>query len=148
MGFLGQHEHTLDAKNRLTVPSRFRAPLSDGVILARSIDPCVCVYTPQGWDRYTAQWVSSRDPMSEEARRIQRYVYAGAFDTQLDAAGRIMLPAPLIQHAGLAKEVFVMGCGDWMEIWDRLRLNAHEQGPGETIGETAQRLASEAPAKR
>jgi MraZ protein len=148
LGFLGQHEHTLVAKNRLTIPHRFRAALSDGVILARSLDPCVSIYTPKGWDSFTGQWVSSRDPLNSEARRIQRYFYSGSFDTQLDAAGRIMVPPALIEYAGLAKEVVVVGCGDWLEVWDRDRLRAHEQQSGESIAESAQRLAAEAPLKR
>jgi MraZ protein len=148
LGFLGQYDHTLDAKNRLTVPSKFRAALSDGVILGRSLDPCICAYTPQGWDQFAREWVRSRDPMNPTARRVQRYFYAGAFDTQLDAAGRIMLPPPLIEYGRLGREVVVIGCGEWIEVWDRERLRAHEREAGESIGETATRLAAEAPVKR
>src|SRR5919204_3888767 len=66
LAFLGQYEHTLDAKNRLTIPSRFRAALSDGVILARSLDPCVSIYTPEGWERFTSDWLRTRDPFDPE----------------------------------------------------------------------------------
>jgi MraZ protein len=148
LGFLGQHEHTLDAKNRLTIPHRFRAALSDGVILARSLDPCLSIYTPKGWDSFTGQWVTSRDPLSAEARRLQRFFYSGSFDTQLDAAGRIMVPPTLIEHATLGKEVVVVGCGEWLEVWDRELLRKHDQEAGESIAESAQRLAAEGPLKR
>ena len=145
MAFLGQYEHTLDAKNRLTIPSRFRAALSDGVILGRSIDPCLCIYTPEGWERFTNTWVRSRDPLNAEARQLQRYFHGGAFDSALDAAGRIMLPQPLVDHGGLRKEVVVVGCDDWIEVWDRDSFRAHERESDPSIGDTAQRLASNAP---
>jgi MraZ protein len=148
LAFLGEYEHTLDAKKRLTVPARFRAALSDGVILARSLDPCVSIYTPQGWERFAGAWLRPRDPFDEEARRVQRYFHAGSFDTALDAAGRIMLPPPLIEHASLRKEVVVVGCDDWIEVWDRERWLSYKRDSEPTIGETAQRLARSSPVSR
>jgi MraZ protein len=147
LAFLGQYEHTLDAKNRLTIPSKFRAALSDGVILARSLDPCVSIYTPTGWERFTNEWIRTRDPFSVEARRVQRYLHAGSFDANLDTAGRIMLPPPLIEQAGLRKEVVVIGCDDRIEVWDRNRWRSYEQESDGTVGDSAQRLAAGAPVK-
>jgi MraZ protein len=147
LAFLGQYEHTLDAKNRLTVPSRFRAALSDGVILARSLDPCVSIYTPAGWERFTGEWIRTRDPFDPEARKVQRHFHSGSFDASLDAAGRIMVPPLLIEHAELVKEVVVVGCDDRIEVWDRDRWRSYEQDSGSTVGESAQRLASGAPPK-
>jgi MraZ protein len=144
LAFLGQYEHTLDAKNRLTIPSRFRAALSDGLILARSLDPCASIYTPAGWERFMGDWVRTRDPFNAEARRIQRYFHAGSFDSQLDAAGRVMLPQLLLEHAQLGKEVVVIGCDDWIEIWDRESWRRHEPD-SDNVAEAAQRLAAEAP---
>jgi MraZ protein len=148
LSFLGQYEHTLDAKNRLTIPSRFRAALSDGVILARSLDPCVSIYTPDGWERFTSEWIRTRDPFDPEARKVERHFHGGSFDTSLDAAGRIMLPPLLIERAGLAKEVVVVGCDDRIEVWDRDRWRSYEQDSDSTVGESAQRLASSAPLKQ
>jgi MraZ protein len=139
LAFLGQYEHTLDAKNRLTIPARFRAALSDGVILSRSIDPCVSIYTPGGWDQFASQWLRTRDPFDQMARRVQRGLLAYSFDTALDAAGRIMLPPPLIEHAKLGKNVVVLGCDGWIEVWDRDRWRAYEQETD--VAEAAQSLA-------
>jgi transcriptional regulator MraZ len=147
LAFLGQYEHTLDAKKRLTVPAKFRAALSDGVILARSLDPCVCIYTPSGWERFSSDWLRPRDPFDEEARRVQRYFHSGSFDTALDAAGRIMLPPTLIEHAGIAKDVVVIGCDGWIEVWDRDRWLSYKSDSDATIGESAQRLARSAPVR-
>lgn len=147
MAFLGQYEHTLDAKNRLTIPSRFRDGLSGDVILARSLDPCVSIYTAEGWERFTGEWVRTRDPFNSQAREIHRFFHGGSFDTQLDSAGRIMLPPLLMDHAGLGKEVVVIGCDDWIEIWDRERWRGHELD-SDAVAKAAQKLASKGPVSR
>jgi len=116
---LGQFDHTLDAKNRVTVPARFRAALAERVVLAKGVEPCVAIWTPDGYDGYTATVLAGRNPLSPDARQLQRFLQANAHDTELDAAGRIMIPPFLIEHAGLGKEVVVTGAGDCLEVWDR-----------------------------
>jgi MraZ protein len=141
LAFRGHYEYTLDAKNRLTIPSKFRAALSVGVVLAKSLDPCVSIWTPTGWDEFTDRAIGPRDPFSSEARQLQRYFHAGSFDAQLDSAGRIMLPQPLIRHADLQKEVVVVGNYNAIEVWSRETWQAYERELDATASETAERLA-------
>ena len=98
MSFLGQFEHTLDAKNRLTIPASSGAQLSDGVVLAKEQDTCVSIWPVNGWHRFTEQLARQPRPVDEDYRDLQRLLHAGAFEAQLDAAGRIMLPQSLIEH--------------------------------------------------
>jgi MraZ protein len=146
LAFRGQYEYSLDAKNRLTVPSKFRAALSGGVVLAKSLEPCVSIWTPGGWEQFTERAVSSRDPFSAEARQLQRYFHASSFDAQLDSAGRIGIPQPLLRHAGLRKEVVIVGNYDSLELWDREAWQRYEQDADATAAESAQRLATKGPA--
>jgi MraZ protein len=141
LAFRGHYEYTLDAKNRLTIPAKFRAALSGGVVLAKSLDPCVAIWTPTGWEEFTEKALKSRDPFNAEARQLGRYFHAGSFDVQLDSAGRIMLPPPLIKSAGLGKEVVVVGNYDSIEVWDREVWHSYERELDATASETAQRLA-------
>ena len=141
MAFRGHYEYTLDAKNRLTIPAKFRAALSDGVVLAKSLDACVSIWTTGGWEEFTENALKSRDPFSTEARQLQRYFHAGSFDAQLDSAGRIMLPPPLIKLAGLRKEVVVVGNYDLIEVWNRKTWDSYERELDASAIETAQRLA-------
>ena len=141
MAFRGHYEYTLDAKNRLTIPSKFRAALSDGVVLAKSLDTCVSIWPAAGWDEFTQRALKSRDPFSPEARQLQRYFHAGSFDSQIDASGRVMLPAPLLEHADLRKEVTVVGNFDSIEVWDRNAWQASERELDATVSDSAQRLA-------
>jgi MraZ protein len=143
LAFRGHYEYTLDAKNRLTIPAKFRAALSNGVVLAKALDPCVSIWTPPGWEEFTDRAVSSRDPYSGKARELQRYFHAGSFDAQLDSAGRIMLPPLLIRHAGLEKEVVVVGNYNSIEVWNRETWRAYERELDATASETAERLAEQ-----
>jgi MraZ protein len=117
--FRGTFDYSLDAKNRLTVPSKFRAQLAEGVVLAKALEPCVAVWTPKDYDDYMQTALAGFHPLSREAQKLKRFFSANAFDTELDAAGRVMIPAFLLDHANLKKEVVVTSSGDALEIWDR-----------------------------
>ena len=119
MAFRGTFDFTLDAKNRLTVPARFRAQLSDGVVLAKSFEPCVALWTPNAYDLYTRASLEGLPPTGPRHRELSRFFAANAVDTELDAAGRVMLPPFLLDHGSLSREVVVTGAGDYLEIWDR-----------------------------
>src|SRR5881397_1410092 len=85
LAFRGHYEYTLDTKNRLTIPAKFRAALSGGVVLAKSLDTCISIWTLAGWEEFTDRAIKPRDPFSIETRRLQRYFHAGSFDAQLDS---------------------------------------------------------------
>ncbi len=115
---LGEYEHALDDKNRVTLPARFRQAFADGVFVARGIDPCLLVYPPEGWNRFVEERMAGLNPFSREARQMSRFLFAGASETELDKQGRIMLPAPLLEHANLKRDVVVAGVRDHLELWD------------------------------
>ncbi|MEA2199097.1 MAG: transcriptional regulator MraZ [Solirubrobacteraceae bacterium] len=125
MAFRGTFDHALDAKNRLTVPAKFRAALSDGVVLAGSPEitagepRSLAVWTAEAYDAYTASTLSGLNPLSPKARELKRFFYNHSHDTELDSAGRVMIPPFLMSYAGLAKDVVVTGSGECLEVWDR-----------------------------
>jgi MraZ protein len=119
MAFRGTFDYSLDAKNRLTVPAKFRTSLAEGVVLAKGIERCVQVWTPSGFEAYTEAALHGVHPLSAEARKLRRFFSANSFDADLDAAGRVMVPGFLLEHGGLRKEVVVTGAGDCLEVWDR-----------------------------
>ncbi len=125
--FRGTFDHTLDAKNRLTVPARYRAALADGVVLAMPVDPkpCVGVWRPEEYESYTRAALAELPPLSSRLTELERFFYGSSQDAELDAAGRIMMPAFLGEHATLRKEVVVVGAGDRLELWDRAAWSEH-----------------------
>jgi MraZ protein len=125
--FRGTFDHTLDAKNRLTVPARYRAALSEGVVLAMPVDlkPCVGVWRGEEYESYTRRALAELPPLSPRLTELERFFYGSSHDAELDAAGRIMVPAFLGQHAGLARDVVVVGVGDRLELWDKRAWDEH-----------------------
>ena len=116
---LGTHDHTIDDKNRLTLPAKFRQAFADGVVVTRGFEACLYAFRRSDWDRLVESRLSTLDPFSSEGRRIQRHFFSGAAETELDKQGRVMVPRELMQHAKLSREVVVAGVNDRLEIWDR-----------------------------
>jgi MraZ protein len=117
--FRGTFDYSLDAKNRLTVPARFRAALAEGVVMAKGTEPCVALWTPKDYEAYTDAVLGGLHPLSEEAEKLQRFFAANSHETELDAAGRVGFPSFLLEHAALHKEVVVTGAFNRLEVWDR-----------------------------
>jgi MraZ protein len=140
---LGEHEHTLDDKNRLTLPARFRQAFAEGIVVTRGMDGCLFAYTPQDWNTLVQGRLATLDPLSKEGRRMQRFFYAGATEAELDKQGRVGIPGALLEHAKLGRDVVVAGVHDHLEIWDRAawRLELAEvEGSAEHV---AERLAAQ-----
>src|SRR5215207_1590007 len=89
MNFRGTFDYSLDAKNRLTVPARFRAALSEGVVLAKGLERCVALWTPKAHDEYAQAALAGFHPLSPDAQKLKRFFAANSLDTDLDAAGRV-----------------------------------------------------------
>jgi len=138
---LGEHEHSLDEKNRLTLPAKLRAAFEDGVVVTRGLDGCLFAYPRAAWEQLAGR-IQSLDPLSQETRVMQRHFFSGATQGELDRQGRMVLPQSLIEHAGLTREITVAGVHDHLEIWDRAkwRRQMHEvEGSAEDV---AERLAN------
>ena len=138
--FYGKHEHTVDEKNRLTLPAKFRDALSAGVVLARGIDRNIDVYPRESWDASVAR-IAELDSLTREAREMKRYVFAGAAVAELDKQGRVLVPPDLVTHAALGKDVVVAGVHDHIEIWDRSHWAAHVSEIEGSVGDVAERAA-------
>jgi MraZ protein len=119
MAFRGHFDYSLDAKNRLTVPTKFRANFSSGIVLAKGLEPCITVWTPEEFDAWTDSFLSNLNPVSAERRKLTRFFAGSSFDVELDSAGRVTLNAPLLAHARIDKEVVMVGNLDHLEVWDR-----------------------------
>jgi MraZ protein len=135
---LGAYDHTLDDKNRLTLPAKFRQAFAEGVVVTRGLDGCLYAFCREDWDRLVESRLSKLDPLRPEGRRLQRHFYSGAAESELDKQGRVMIPAQLIEHAKLGKEVVVAGVNDRLEIWDRAAWRnelAEVEGSAEDVAE-------------
>lgn len=140
---LGEYEHTLDDKNRLTLPAKFRQAFAEGVVVTRGLDGCLYAFRRADWARLVESRLSTLDPLRPEGRRLQRHFFSGAAEAELDKQGRVMIPPSLIDHAKLGKDVVVAGVNDRLEIWNRAAWRkelAEVEGSAEDV---AERLATQ-----
>jgi MraZ protein len=127
LAFRGQFDYSLDAKNRLNVPAKFRPAFSGGVVLAKALEPCVAIWAPDSFEAWTESFLSRLNPVSRERRKLTRFFAGNSWDVELDSAGRVTLNAPLLAHAGISKEVVVVGNLDHIEVWDRGRWQKDQE---------------------
>ena len=138
---LGEYEHTIDDKNRLTLPAKFRRAFEDGIVVTRGLDGCLYVYAAAEWAKL-AERVGTLDPLSREARTMQRFFFASGTEAELDKQGRIVIPANLLESAGIGRDVTVAGIYDHLEIWDRAAWRDQRQTVEGSAEDVAERLAN------
>ena len=121
--FMGEYNHSVDAKGRLIVPSKFREQLGNEFVVTKGLDGCLFVYSNEEWHRIEE---SRREkPLtSKDARKFLRFFFAGAANCEVDKQGRILLPANLREYAGIEKDVVSVGVLSRVEIWSKERYDA------------------------
>jgi MraZ protein len=142
MAFRGHFEHSLDAKNRLSIPARFRASFSAGTVLAKDPETCVAVWTPETHEAIIERALADSNPMGSQYRKLSRFYQGNSFEIDLDASGRVTLPPPLLSHAGIEKEVVVVGVGDHLEVWDKGRWVREQDALDAEIEEVTENLGN------
>ena len=118
--FRGEYNHTIDDKGRLIIPSRFRYELGESFVLTRGLDGCICIYPQSEWDQLEEK-LRELPLTNKSSRLVTRFLIGGAVNCELDRQGRILIPAPLREHAGLSKDAVLVGTLERIEIWDKAR---------------------------
>ena len=142
--FRGRYVHTIDAKNRMSLPAPFRLELqrrSDHPPILTNAHECLDLYPYEDWLTFEQQIVgiASVDP---EAQAYARMLISGATECPVDKQGRILVPPYLRDHAALEREVTVAGVGPKIELWDRARFAASMTNIQARLPETARSVAA------
>ncbi|MCD8083212.1 MAG: division/cell wall cluster transcriptional repressor MraZ [Clostridiales bacterium] len=116
--FMGEYNHTVDAKGRLIVPSKFREQLGDEFVVTKGLDGCLFVYENSEW-KALEEKLHTLPLTNANARKFSRFFLAGATTCEVDRQGRILLPAVLREFAKIDKEAVLVGVGSRIEIWSR-----------------------------
>ncbi len=111
----GEYRHTVDAKNRLFIPSKHREELGTSFIIVKDVrGPRLKVFSKQSWEAYL-------EPIKRQERKISeqllRFLHSTAIYAEPDSQGRVVLTPALLTYAGITKEAVVVGCADYAEIW-------------------------------
>ncbi len=137
--FIGEHQHSFDAKGRLILPSKFRSRLGDRCISTRGLDRSLFVFPLDEWDSLE-QKLRKLPLTMPEARRFTRYLFSGASECELDVQGRILIPPSLREYAGINREVVIIGAGSRIEIWAKERWLEYAAPVEETFDDLAAKL--------
>jgi MraZ protein len=115
--FLGEYVHTFDAKNRVSLPAKFRKGLGRAVVITRGLDRCLYVFSRKEWEKEARRYAGQVSG-NAASRGLARLFLAGSFEGEVDGAGRVLVPENLKAFAGIGTKAVVAGVADRVEIWD------------------------------
>lgn len=137
--FMGEYNHTVDAKGRLIIPSKFREALGDTFVVTKGLDGCLFVYDNAEWNAFEEK-LKQLPLTNKSARQFVRFFLAGAAEVEVDKQGRILLPTVLREFAGLEKDVVLLGVASRIEIWDKAKLEENQMNE-EDMDAVAEQMA-------
>ncbi|MDD2216953.1 MAG: division/cell wall cluster transcriptional repressor MraZ [Eubacteriales bacterium] len=137
---MGKYQNSIDQKNRIIVPSKFREELGLRCVLTKGIDKCLYIYPMSQWESFMKK-LSALPSADASVRAFLRHFYAYATECEIDKQGRITIPQELREYAGIQKEVFTMGIMDKIEIWSKEEWEDPEVSVQLAPSEFAQKMA-------
>ena len=123
--FIGEYQHNLDEKKRVSLPRAFRASLGRKVVMTRGLDNCLFIYSRSAWEKVAGK-LQELSFAQADTRGFNRFILSGAVEVEVDGAGRILIPEHQRQFAGLKKAVVFAGVSDRVEIWDSSRWSTYK----------------------
>lgn len=136
---IGEYEGKLTDKNRIAVPSKIRAELKKGLLVAKGYEGCLLMLDEERW-RQLLKMIEIKPLLDLSARDTKRFLLGGAYDVELDVQGRFVVPAVLKEYAGLEEDITFVAIMDWVEIWDKQRWMAKSRELNEAASDIAERL--------
>ncbi|MCD5410586.1 MAG: division/cell wall cluster transcriptional repressor MraZ [Clostridiales bacterium] len=137
--FIGEYNHSIDVKGRVSVPAKFRETLGSSFIITKGLDNCLFIYPQNEWiilERKLKQL-----PMTnKDARAFVRFFFAGASECDLDNQGRIRIPNNLREHAHLKKEAVIIGVATRIEVWSYDEWRGYNENANLSYDEIASRM--------
>ncbi len=136
---IGEYKHTLDEKKRLAIPAKWRKEIGRQVVITPGLDNCLFVYTLREWKRVSEK-LASLSMLRADTRSFNRFMLAGAAESDVDKMGRILVPDHLKEFAGLGTRTVVAGVHSRLEIWDESRWTAYKAEVGKRADALAEKL--------
>ncbi|MFA6432248.1 MAG: division/cell wall cluster transcriptional repressor MraZ [Candidatus Paceibacterota bacterium] len=141
---IGQFNHTIDDKNRLSLPAKFRKEMGKKVVITPGLDSCLFIFTMNEWSRISGHLsVKESSMLKSDNRAFNRYLFGGAVEVEVDAVGRMLLPELLRERAKLGTKVSFIGVRDRVELWDETAWQAYAKDVEGKAGTLADKLSQE-----
>lgn len=138
--FYGEYQHSVDAKGRVIIPSKFRDGLGEKFIVTKGLDNCLFAYSLEEWSNLEAK-LKSLPFTDKDVRAFVRFFFAGATECETDKQGRILIPQNLREYAGLEKDVYVIGVSTRVEIWDKAKWENYSGDENMSAENIAEKMA-------
>lgn len=122
--FMGEYQHSLDNKNRISVPAKFREKLGREFIMAKGLEGCIYVFTTEQWE-VLANKLKELPFTDKDANAFVRFIFSGACEIEMDKQGRALIPQNLIEYAHINKEIVSIGVCTRIEIWSKENWNSY-----------------------
>ena len=135
---IGEHRHSIDDKKRLSLPAKFRAELGKKIIIAKGLDNCLSVYTPKEWKNFSERL--SVETLKSDNRGLNRFMFGGASEAEVDGVGRILVPDFLAEWATLTEKVVILGVQNHVEIWNEKTWLAYKAPNERQANELAEKV--------
>lgn len=140
--FIGEYNHTLDNKSRITIPSKFRETLGEDFVITKGLDSCLFIYPKEEWKIFEDK-LKTLPLTNKDARAFVRFFFAGASECTLDKQGRVLIPPNLREHSGIEKDAVIIGVATRIEIWSSTNWKEYTEDDNlsyESIAENMQEL--------
>lgn len=124
---IGQYIHTIDDKNRLSLPAKFRAEMGKKVVVTPGLDGCLFVFAPKQWDKISEK-LGESSMLQADTRSFNRYILGGATEAEVDSLGRVLIPDFLRERANLKEKVAVIGVQSRVELWNEKKWQEYKRG--------------------
>jgi MraZ protein len=136
---IGEYLHTLDGKKRISLPAKFRKEVGRKVVITRGLDSCLFMFSLKAWEKIAAK-VSDLPVGQADTRGMSRFLLAGAVESEVDGAGRILIPEYLKDFADLKSRVVLAGVSDRVEIWNEKTWEEYKRRIEKSADQMAQTL--------
>ncbi len=136
---MGEYHHSIDEKNRLIIPSKFRSELGEKFVITRGLENCLFVYSLVEWENIVSK-LRTLPFTKKDSRDFTRFFLSGATECVLDKSGRVGITSPLVKYAGLTKDCVIIGANDRLEIWDEGAWNNFFDSNEENFASIAENL--------
>ena len=138
---IGEFIHTIDDKNRLSLPAKFRTEMGKKVVVTPGLDGCLFVFTLKQWEKIS-QRLGESSMLQADTRSFNRYMLGGATEAEVDSIGRVLIPDFLRERAGLKEKVAVVGVQSRVELWNEKKWQEYKRGVEGQADTLAEKLGS------
>ncbi len=138
--FIGEYNHSLDPKNRVIIPAKFREQLGDSFVITKGLDNCLFVYSIDEW-RVVEEKLKSLPMTNKDARAFIRFFFAGASECEVDKQGRTLIPSNLKGYADIDKDVVIIGVSTRIEIWSLEQWNKFNSDANISYEDVAEKMS-------